>query len=339
MAASGNGDLRMGVVGAGGLGYHHVRLLRDLPGARLMGFHEERPDRATQVAAELGVRAYDSLDELIGDVEALTIVVPTPAHYDVARAALEQGRHLLIEKPIATTLAEADELLLLAERAGVVVQTGHVERFNRAVRAALPHVDSPRFVESDRLAPFNPRGSDVAVVLDLMIHDIDLVRTLVGGGVRDVSATGVPVLTPFVDIANARLIFDSGAVANITASRVSRERLRKIRLFQRNGYISLDLATGTGIFYRLRADVDLTELASAPLELEAFVEAVPIDAPEGEPLKLEFASFVDAVRGRSPVVASGRDGRDALEIALRIVREIERTLPALRGAGAGAIRG
>ncbi|MHB1225009.1 MAG: Gfo/Idh/MocA family protein [Gemmatimonadaceae bacterium] len=333
MSNSSSDDLRIGVVGAGGLGYHHVRLLRDLPGARLMGFHEERADRAARVAAELGARAYDSLDALLDDVEALTIVVPTPAHFAVARAALERGKHLMIEKPIAATLAEADELLALAERAGVIIQTGHVERFNRAVRAALPHVDTPRFVESDRLAPFNPRGSDVAVVLDLMIHDIDLVRTLVGGGVREISATGVPVLTPFVDIANARLVFESGAVANITASRVSRDRLRKIRLFQRNGYLSLDLATGTGVFYRMRRDVDLAELASAPLALEAFVEAVPIDAPDGEPLRLEFASFVDAVRGRSPLVASGRDGRDALEIALRIVREIERTLPALRGAG------
>lgn len=332
MGGAGDGALRIGVVGAGGLGYHHVRLLRDLPGARLVGFHESRAERAAQVQAELGARAYDSLDALVDDVDALTIVVPTPAHFAVAKRALERGRHLLIEKPIAATLAEADELLELAERAGVVVQTGHVERFNRAVRAALPHVDSPRFVESDRLAPFNPRGSDVAVVLDLMIHDIDLVRTLVGGGVREVSATGVPVLTPFVDIANARLVFESGAVANITASRVSRDRLRKIRLFQRNGYFSLDLGAGTGVFYRLRSDVDLAELASAPLRLEAFVEAVPIDAPEGEPLRLEFASFVDAVQGRAPVVASGRDGRDALEIALRIVGEIERTLPALRGA-------
>lgn len=334
MAGSTSDDLRMGVVGAGGLGYHHVRLLRDLPGVRLMGFREERADRAAKVAAELGARAYDSLDALLDDVDALTVVVPTPAHFAVARAALERGKHLLIEKPIATTLAEADELLALAERAGVIVQTGHVERFNRAVRAALPHVDTPRFVESDRLAPFNPRGSDVAVVLDLMIHDIDLVRTLVGGGVREISATGVPVLTPFVDIANARLVFESGAVANITASRVSRDRLRKIRLFQRNGYLSLDLGSGTGVFYRMRHDVDLAELASAPLALEAFVEAVPIDAPDGEPLRLEFASFVDAVRGRGPLVASGRDGRDALEIALRIVREIERTLPALRGAAA-----
>jgi predicted dehydrogenase len=164
-----------------------------------------------------------------------------------------------------------------------------------------------------------------------MIHDIDLVRVLVGGPVVDVQAVGVPVLTPSVDIANARLAFASGAVANITASRVSRERTRKLRLFQPSGYLSLDLGTGGGMFYRLREGLDPAVLATAPQTLEAFMEVIPLEAPEGEPLRLEFESFADAVRGRAPVVVSGRDGRDALEIALRIVREIERTLPALRG--------
>jgi len=322
----------VGVVGAGALGYHHIRILRDLPGIRFVGFFEERTERASAVAGELGVAAHASLEALLDAADALTIVVPTPSHYAVAAEALRRGKHLLIEKPIATTLAEADELVALADRAGVVLQTGHVERFNRAVRAALPYVEAPRFVESDRLAPFNPRGSDVAVVLDLMIHDIDLVRALVGGAVREVGAVGVPVLTPTVDIANARLVFESGAVANITASRVSRERLRKVRLFQQSGYMSLDLAAGAGVFYRLRGDVDLGALSAAPRALEAFVEAVPLQAPEGEPLRLEFESFVDAVAGRAPVAVSGHDGRDALEIALRIVGEIERTLPALRGS-------
>jgi predicted dehydrogenase len=220
------------------------------------------------------------------------------------------------------------------------VQTGHVERFNRAIRAALPYVEAPRFIESDRLAPFNPRGSDVAVVLDLMIHDIDLVRTLVGAHVADVQAVGVPVLTPTVDIANARLAFASGAVANITASRVSRERVRKIRIFQQSGYLSLDLAAGHGEFYRLRGDVDLAALArgggGGALELAAFVERVPLEAPEGEPLRLEFENFLAAVRGEQPAAVSGADGREALDVALRIVGEIERTLPALRGHPAAA---
>ena len=305
-----------------------------MPEVALAGFVETRADRAAQVAAELGVRAYPSLDALLDDVDALTIVVPTPDHHAVATAAIARGKHLLIEKPIAATLEEADALVTQAERTGVVVQTGHVERFNRAVRAALPYVGAPRFVEVDRLAPFNPRGSDVAVVLDLMIHDIDLVRVLVGGPVLDVHAVGVPVLTPSVDIANARLTFGSGAVANITASRVSRERMRKLRLFQPSGYLSLDLGTGSGMFYRLREELDPSVLAAAPQALEAFMEVIPLQAPEGEPLRLEFESFVDAVQARAPVAVSARDGRDALEIALRIVREIERTLPSLRGAAA-----
>lgn len=346
------GEPRLGVVGAGGLGYHHVRILRDLPGVRFAGFFEQHEPRRAQVAAELGVPAFDSLDALLDAVDALTIVVPTPAHHAVARAALARGKHLLIEKPITATLDEADELLALAQANGALVQTGHVERFNRAVRAALPYVEAPRFIESDRLAPFSMRGSDVAVVLDLMIHDIDLVRTLVGSAVQEVRATGVPVLTPTVDIANARLAFASGAVANITASRVSRERLRKIRIFQESGYLSLDLAAGTGEFFRLRPGLDLgrvTELLAGggaaaggapvppgPLDLSLFVERIALEAPEGEPLRLEFESFAAAIRGEQPVAVTGADGREALDVALRIVGEIERTLPALRGSATGA---
>jgi predicted dehydrogenase len=328
---------RIGVIGAGSLGYHHVRLLRDISGARLEGFHELRPERAAQVATELGVSAVPSLDELLARVDAVTVVVPTPAHHAVARRALERGVHVLIEKPIASTLEEADDLLGVARANGALVQTGHVERFNRAIRAALPHIDAPRFVESDRLAPFNPRGSDVAVVLDLMIHDIDLVRTLVGGRVTSLAASGVPVLTPSVDIANARLTFDTGAVANITASRVSRERVRKLRIFQRSGYLSLDLGQGTGEFYRLRGGLDVAKIASAPRQLEEYMERVPL-APaheNAEPLRLELESFVAATQGREKVIVTGDDGREALALALGIMREIELSLPALAGAGAG----
>jgi predicted dehydrogenase len=230
---------------------------------------------------------------------------------------------------LTTTLEEAEELIDVARRNGALIQTGHVERFNRAIRAALPYVDRPRFLESDRLAPFNPRGSDVAVVLDLMIHDIDLLLTLVKSGAQDVQAVGIPVLTPFVDIANARITFVSGAVANVTASRVSRERMRKLRIFQQSGYLSLDLGAGNGEFYRLRDDVDLSMLMKAPQQMEAFVERIPLEAPEGEPLRLEFRSFLDAVRGDAPVAVTGEDGREALAVALRIVQEIERTRPAL----------
>ena len=323
--------VRVGTVGAGSLGYHHIRILRDLPGVEFAGFAEVKTERAEAVAAELGVTYHQSLESLLDVTDAITVVVPTPNHHAVARVALERGKHVLIEKPLASTLEEADDLIAIASRTGAIIQTGHVERFNRAIRAALPFIDIPRFIESDRLAPFNPRGSDVAVVLDLMIHDIDLVRTLVGGHVVELSAVGVPVLTPSVDIANARLTFGTGAVANITASRVSRDRMRKIRIFQRSGYLSLDLAQGNGEFYRMRGDVDTAILMKSPQELLAFVERIPLEAPEGEPLRLEFESFVAAVQGIGPVVVSGEDGREALAVALRIVSEIERTLPALAG--------
>ncbi len=323
--------VRTGVIGAGGLGIHHIRILRDMQGPDFAGFYDTRADHAQQVADQLGVRAHPTLDSLLDEVDAVTIVVPTPAHYEVAKVVLVRGIHAMIEKPLAATLEQADEMLRLAHDHGAILQTGHVERFNRAIRAALPYVEVPRFIESDRLSPFNPRGSDVAVVLDLMIHDIDLVHTLVGGKASSVAAVGVPVLTPFVDIANARLTFDSGAVANITASRVSRERMRKIRIFQQSGYISLDLAAGSGEFYRLRGDVDVTTLAAGPIALEQFVERIPLEAEDGEPLRLEFESFLAAVRGEAAVAVSGEEGRDALSVALQIVSDIERSLPALAG--------
>jgi predicted dehydrogenase len=319
------------VVGAGALGYHHVRLLSTLDGVCFVGFHDMNSERAAQVSNELTVPHHADLDSLLRACEAVTIVVPTPAHYAVAKCALEMGKHVLIEKPFASTVDEADELLATAAANGALIQIGHVERFNRAIRAAWPYIEAPRFVVCDRLAPFNPRGTDVAVVLDLMIHDIDLILTLVGGHVAELEAVGVPVLSPFVDIANARLTFASGAVANITASRVSVERTRKLRIFQASGYMSLDLATGQGVYYRLRKGMDLTELTRGPLAVDAFVDRLTLTAPEAEPLKLEFESFVAAVRGEAPVVVSGEDGREALDVALRIVREIERSLPALAG--------
>jgi predicted dehydrogenase len=322
---------RVGVVGAGSLGFHHIRILRDLPGVRFSGFVDTRAERAGEVERELGVTSHESLDDLLAASDAVIVVVPTSAHFSVASAAIERGKHVFIEKPITTTLEEADRLLELARKKGVLVQIGHIERFNRAVRAALPHVNKPRFIDSERLAPFSPRGSDVAVVLDLMIHDIDLLLTLVGSGAKEISAVGVPVLTPMLDIANARVTFASGAVANITSSRISRERKRKIRIFQQSGYLSLDLAAGTGEFFRLRSDIDPLAVRSAPADITAFVDRIKLEAPDGEPLKLELESFVSALKGHGPVVVTGEEGRLALGVALQIVKEIELTLPSLVG--------
>jgi predicted dehydrogenase len=330
--------MRVGVIGAGSLGFHHIRILRDMESVTLSGFAESNDERAAHVASELGVRRYDDEAGLLADVDAVTIVVPTTAHYEVAKSAIEAGKHVFIEKPITTTLAEAEELIELATKKGVLVQIGHVERFNKAVRAALPYVSRPRFIESERLATFNLRGSDVAVVLDLMIHDIDLVLTLVQDTAEEISAVGVPILTPMLDIANARVTFSSGAVANITSSRISRDRVRKIRIFQESGYMSLDLAAGTGNFFRLKEKLDPSKPPQQQVSILDFVEYIPLTAPEGEPLRLEFDAFVAAIQGEAPVIVSGEDGKRALAVALRIVQEIERTRPAFT-TGVAALGG
>lgn len=329
---SGGKAVPVGVVGVGSLGFHHARILREVEGAEMVGVFDASAERAAEVAAELGVRAFSTLDDFLGAVEAAVVAVPTTDHATVALAAIDRGVHLLIEKPIAVTLEEANEILEAAERRGVLVGTGHVERFNPALRACEPYLDGPRFIESHRLAHFNPRGTDVAVVLDLMIHDIDLVLGLVDRAVTSVDAVGVPVLTPSVDIANARLRFEGGAVANITASRVSRERMRKLRLFQPSGYLSLDLGTGTGEFLRLNQGVALGALASGSLQLENIVERVELVGDGKEPLRAELEAWVRAVRGEGEIVVSGEDGRHALAVALEIVSRTEEHLASSTGS-------
>jgi predicted dehydrogenase len=315
--------MQAGVLGVGSLGYHHARILREVPGAEMAGVYDDDPARLETVSAELGVRAFRSRDELLDSVDAAVIAVPTTAHAEVALAAIDAGVHLLIEKPIAHPRAEAEAIVDAAAARGLVVATGHVERFNGALRACEPYLEDPRFIESHRLAPFNPRGTDVAVVLDLMIHDIDLVLSLAGRGVEGVDAVGVPVLTPGADIANARISFEGGAVANITASRVSFERMRKIRFFQHSGYMSLDLAAGTGEFLRLKPGARMPEGEVGVAALLGLVERIELKGDGTEPLRAELEAWVAAVRGEAPLIVSGEDGRDALAVALRIMERIE----------------
>jgi predicted dehydrogenase len=315
---------RVGVLGVGSLGFHHARILREVPGAVMAGVFDDDPARLAHVASELGVRAFRSRDELLENVDAAVVAVPTTVHSEVALPAIDAGVHLLIEKPIAVTLDEAERIVAAAAAKKLVVATGHVERFNGALRACEPYLEDPRFIESHRLAPFNPRGTDVAVVLDLMIHDIDLVLGLVGWPVESVDSIGVPVLTGSADIANARLSFENGAVANITASRVSFERMRKIRFFQHSGYISLDLQTGTGEFLRLKPGARLPEVGEVGVAaLLGLVERIELKGDGVEPLRAELEAWVAAVRGEAPVVVSGEDGRDALRVALQIMERIE----------------
>lgn len=319
-------QLRVGVVGVGSLGFHHARILREVEGAALVGIHDASAARLAEVGEKLEVATFGSLDELAERVDAAVVAVTTSAHEAVARALLRRGVHVLIEKPISSTLAEADRILAEADASGATVQIGHVERFNGALRACEPYLEAPLFVECHRLAPFAPRGTDVAVVLDLMIHDLDLVLSLVRHRVTNIAAAGVGVLTPTPDIANARLEFEGGAVANLTASRVSVDRTRKIRFFQRSGYISLDLAAGRGEFLRLKPGVELAAgpAAAGGAGLLGLVERIPLESDGAEPLRCELESFVAAARGRAPVAVTGEEGRRALAVALEIVGRIER---------------
>lgn len=331
--------LKLGVIGVGSLGFHHARILSTMPGIAMEGVHDANAARRAEVAAQLGVREHASLEALLDAVDAVVIAVPTVAHEVVALAAIERGVHILVEKPIAPTLSAADRIVDAADAANVLVMIGHVERFNAALRACEPYLEEPLFVESHRLAPFNPRGTDVAVVLDLMIHDVDLVLSLMKRPVSALSAVGVPVLTPSVDIANARLEFEGGGVANLTASRVSLERMRKIRFFQRSGYISLDLATGKGEYLRLKpgAAAQMALLGSAPasgmadrppLGIQDLVERVSLEGDGSEPLARELERFIAAVRGEAVVPVSGHDGRRALAVALDIVERTQRNVAA-----------
>lgn len=294
----------------------------------MAGVFEARPERAQEVSGELEVRAFETLGALLDVADAVVVAVPTVDHEQVANAALERGVHVMVEKPMAPDLEAADRILAAAEATGSVVQIGHVERFNAALQAAEEYLERPLFIESHRIAPFVPRGTDVAVVLDLMIHDVDLVQALVGEPIRDIAAAGLPVLTPNVDIANARLTFEGGAVANLTASRVSLERMRKLRIFQRSGYLSLNLADGTGEFLRLKQDLPFLAGGSGTIPalpkggLESLVERIPLEGKRIEPLRKELENFRDACLGRGKPAVSGRDGREALAVTLSIEERI-----------------
>ena len=311
----------------GALGRHHARHFAELHGAELVGVYDADVARAATVAAEAGCRVFETLPDLLGAVRAVSIAVPTSSHRDVGLECLGRGVSVLMEKPITVTLAEADELLGEAERCGVVFAVGHIERFNRAVRAAQTVLERPIFLEGIRLAPFQPRGTDVAVVLDLMIHDLDLANHLVAGvAAVDVRASGVSVLSSHLDMVNARVEFSGGAVASMTASRVARDRVRRLRIFQPSGYLSLDLATGTGSFMRLR-DGWRPGTGSS---IEEIVETVPLDAPEADALGLELAAFVAAVRGERAAIVSAAEGRSALALALEVTAAVQRApVPAI----------
>lgn len=316
--------IRIGVLGAGHLGRIHMQQWQEVPGITFVGFHDPHPEKREAIQKEFGLAPFDDWKPLLDRVDAIDIVTPTLSHHRLAQAALEQGRHVFIEKPVTSTVDEADDLIRLARGAGKVVQVGHVERFNPAFIAARPQLRNPMFIETHRLAQFNPRGTDVSVVLDLMIHDIDIVLSVVDSPVSTVSASGVAVVSDTPDIANARIAFANGCVANLTASRISLKNMRKSRFFQRDAYIAVDMLTKETEVVRMRT-----------VEGEPDPFAVTIDLGEGKgareiafekplivktnAIREELAAFVQSIAtGSSPVVTL-EQAADALRVAHRVL--------------------
>lgn len=304
--------LRIGVVGLGHVGTFHARIYKQINGIELSYLCDIDRARADMASKELGGHPADDYRALIGQVDAVSLAVPTPLHYPLAKAFLRGGAHVLIEKPITTRLSDAAALIRLARARHLVLQVGHVERFNAAIRKGLEHLTHPRFIECHRLSPYPKRSTDVSVILDVMIHDLDLVQTIVRSPVRRMDAVGIPVLSRLEDIANARLTFANGCVANLTASRISDETMRKIRIFQEDTYLSIDTVTQA---------VDLARTTTTGIHREQ------LTVTKTQPLHDELTGFVEAVRTRKRPLVTGEDGKAALALALRVEGAMRRHSP------------
>lgn len=306
------------MIGVGYLGRFHAQKYAQLAECELVGVVDGREDARNAVAAEVGSQAFGDYRELLGKVDAVSVVTPTPAHFEIADALLGAGAHVLVEKPITETPDQARALIARAAREKRILQVGHLERFNAAVLAAEPHILAPRFMECVRLAPYKERGTDVNVVLDLMIHDIDLVQSLAGSELVSIDAIGTPVFSGEIDIANARLRFANGCVANTTASRVSLKTERKLRIFEAAAYLSLDLQQKILTLIRKREGVP------QPGQLPVSIEEANLE--QGDALKAEITSFLDCIRNNRRPIVSGEDGLRALETAIRITEQVHANL-------------
>lgn len=321
--------LKLGVIGLGHLGSLHAKMLSTSEGGVLEAVYDINTETAERIAGEYGGGVAADLDDLLGSVDALSIATPTSTHYDIAAEAIRRGTPVFLEKPITETVEQARQLNELAEEHGVIVQVGHIERFNPAIVALDDYQIAPLFVESHRLSQFNPRGTDVAVVLDLMIHDIDIILALVKSEVESIDASGIAVVSESADIANARLKFTNGCVANITASRISQNKMRKMRMFQKNAYISIDFLQGLAEVFRLVDPDDqsvsptymLGQIDKGTVKRNIVYEQPPVPK-DHNPLKYELQLFVDAVRDGTRPIVDGRAAQQALEVAEEIVRLI-----------------
>lgn len=324
--------LKIGVLGAGHLGSIHIKLLQEIKKYEVVGFYDPDPVRSEKGSKEFDLPAFGSVEELTDKCEAVDIVTPTLSHFDCAEIALRQSKHCFIEKPITNTISEAESLVKLCKEANVKVQVGHIERFNPAYIAALPFCDDPMFIETHRLAEFNPRGTDVSVVLDLMIHDIDIILSIVNSNIKRISASGVAVVSDTPDIANARIEFDNGCVANLTASRISLKNMRKTRIFQKDAYISIDFLEKHSEIVRLK-DVKgepdplavIIDLGVDKQKKQIHFESPKVDA-DANALKNELESFADAIITDTPTAVTVEDGFQALSIAHQILGKLPMTV-------------
>ena len=318
-----NQKLKIGVLGAGHLGKIHLRLLQESSVYELVGFYDSQPQIAAKISREFGYRSFSEVDSLLDEVDVIDIVTPTISHFELGKKALEKGLHIFLEKPITASVEEANELVSLAKAKGLLGMVGQVERFNPALMAANPYINTPMFIETHRLAEFNPRGTDVSVVLDLMIHDIDAILSVVQSKVIDVQASGVSIISETPDIANARLRFENGCVANLTASRISMKTMRKSRFFQRDAYVSVDFFEKKTEVVRMQNAPESAEDFAMILEnAEGVKKQIFFDNPEvkeGNAILMELEHFADAINNNKEPIVSLRAGTSALEVAHQIL--------------------
>jgi predicted dehydrogenase len=328
-------SIRAGVVGTGSIGRNHARILAELPSCAFTAIYDTNETTAREMAGKYGAKACTSLEEFVSLVDAATIATPTPSHFPIGKALLEADKHVLVEKPITENTDDARALAALAHQRGLVLQVGHIERFNPVLSALEARLTQPRFIEASRLSPYPGRSVEIGVVLDLMIHDLEIILHLVKSPVAAIDAVGVPILSRGEDIANVRLRFENGCVANITASRISQEKLRKIRVFQEDAYVSLDYQNQSGYLLRLAGEGEkesslLGKLFGVAADATIVTEFAgrrivrePVEVEKGEPLKRELADFIECAKAGARPKVGGSEATAALELALEITRQIE----------------
>lgn len=316
---------RIGVLGAGHLGKIHLNCIKEIPDYHLVGFYDPDVEVGNTVSKAFNIKKFDSIEALIDAVDVVDIVAPTIEHFDCAKIALKHSKHVFIEKPIVATVEESEKLMALAEEASVKVQVGHVERFNPAFTAAQPYIDTPMFIEAHRLSQFNPRGTDVPVILDLMIHDIDIILSIVKANIKKLSASGVPIISKSPDIANVRIEFDNGCVANLTASRISMKNMRKMRIFQRNAYISIDFLEKECQIVEMNDLIEKPAPLAMIIENEDIKKEIKIFKPEIKPvnaIKTELWEFCKSIEQNLTPPVPLSDGVSALGLANEILEKI-----------------